>query len=246
MSRIKKQIFTILLFTILNSFTANAHAIIVLTICDSITQGLQRTASGVIFGRTVPGNGAANVGGYQPRLNQLLNANVGPSVVYNWGTGGERTFETVGRINAVLNSRPADYILILCGANDVFWGISSNTVKANIAFMIDQSRNKNVIPIISDLTPFTAGGRNTAVRLDYNPKILALGQEKTVTAVSQYAALDAGWYSVPYHSGDELHLSNAGYARMADTWFDALTNTPTTGGGNGYLESVMQIIFLEE
>ncbi len=223
------------------------NALDILTAGDSITQGLQRTASGAVFGITSFQNGSVNIGGYQPRLKARLDAQVESSTLYNWGRGGENSAGGVGRINSILNSRTADLILIMYGANDLYQGISSSGTRANISVMIDRSRASGVIPIISEVTLNTNGSFNPSIRLDYNPMIHSLANQKGVSIATNYVALDGpNWYAVPYHSGDQLHLSNAGYERMAEAWLNVIRGTSIPGSGGGYLESVMQIIFLDE
>ena len=200
-----------------------ANALEVLCAGDSITQGLQRTGSGIIFGIKSPQNGSVNVGGYQSRLNTMLDSNIEPSTLYNWGFGGENSAGGLGRINSILDSRSADIILIMYGANDLYQGISSSGTKANIRAMIDRSRSKGVIPIISTITPNTNGSFNPSIRLDYNPKLYQVANEKQVAIAENYLVVDGpNWYTVPYHSGDFLHLSNAGYEKMAQAWFDVI------------------------
>lgn len=240
-----RRISALLLFLMLSAPYHNATALEVLTVCDSITQGFQRNSSGQAYGVLSPGNGRANFGGYQPRLNQLLDANIEPSTVYNWGIGGEKTNQTVSRINSVLNSRPADYILILCGANDVFNGISSNTTRDNIGIMIERSLSKGVIPVVGELTPFTSGStdpRDRDIWANYNPKIRAIAAAKGVPLAYLYGKGNdynaSSWVSdmrkcwkgdprvcspaIPYNSGDGLHLSDFGYLVMAQIWFETL------------------------
>ena len=223
-----------------------SKALEVLTFCDSITQGLKRTAGGQEFGVTTPGNGRANFGGYQPRLNQLLDANIEPSTVYNWGTGGTNSSNATAIINNVLNSRQADYILILCGANDLFQGISSNATSSNINFMVERTLAKGVTPIVGELTPVTNpfGGSDNIDRIvwaNYNPKIRAVATSKNVPIAylfgkgNNYNA--SAWVSdmrrcwkggplcggaAPYTSGDGLHLSDLGFTVMANIWFDTI------------------------
>ena len=212
------------LFVCLYLFTLNAHSLNVISFGDSITQGLKRTATGFLYGITSHQNGSVNIGGYQPYLNSKLDSNLEASTVYNWGHGGDRSTDGVSRINGVLNSQSADYILIMFGANDLFHGISSSSTKANISTMVSRSRAKNVEPIISQITHNTfVNGFNPAIRLDYNPKIQALANERNVPIALNYVAIDGpNWYAVPYHSGDQLHLSNAGNERLAQEWFDVL------------------------
>jgi len=241
MIKVSRRISVLIVFLMLCMTHHNAVALEILTVCDSITQGFQRTSSGQVFGILSPGNGRANYGGYQPRLNQLLDANIEPSTVYNWGIGGEKTNQTVSRINSVLNSRPADYILILCGANDVFNGISSNTTRDNIRIMIERSLAKGVIPVIGELTPYTSGSTDPGDRniwANYNPKIRSIAAAKGVPLAYLYGKDNdynaSSWVNdmrkcwkgcrpaMSYHSGDGLHLSDFGYQVMAQIWFDTL------------------------
>ena len=214
-------------------WSAEAHALEVLSIGDSITQGLQRTYSGVVFGITSPRFGAANVGGYQVRLNTKLDANIEPSSVYNWGFQGELSagFNPisgapggVNRIGSVLNSRPADYILIMYGANDLYAGISSSSTSANLGNMIDQSRARDVIPIISEITPntlFRNGFFDFLISNDYNPKLKAVAAQKETPIVLMYSKMRSEWNRL-YDSGDGLHLNSNGYNRMGEEWFEVL------------------------
>jgi len=210
--------FLMLLFLLFNSSVCFAFEI--LTIGDSITQGYQRTADGEVYGVEEPVNGAANIGGYQPILKQKLGEFIEPSTLYNWGIGGDNSTGGVQRIGSVLNSIQADYILILFGANDLYQGISSTTTKANIRSMINQSRDVNVLPIISELSPDNR--YNRYIEHYFNPKINALAEEEGTEIVLMYQYMDGKWNTFPYHSGDGLHLSNDGYNKMARLWFYAI------------------------
>lgn len=233
---------SLMLFLALDLTPVSASALEILTVCDSITQGFQRTGSGHVYGKTSPGNGAANVGGYQPRLNNMLDANIEPSNVYNWGIGGETSSQTANRINSVLDSRSADYILLLCGANDLYHGISASANKANLAYMVDRSLEKGVIPILSELTPNRNFGYYFDFQIwgDYNPNIRQLAAQKNVPLAYMYGKGNDynnpnGWVSEmrkcwlggpgcsePLNSGDLLHLSDKGYDVMTKIWFDVI------------------------
>ena len=230
-------IFFVLLFT-----TFNASALVLLCHGDSITQGLKRDAFGNVSGVTSFQNGSKNFGAYLPLLNTKLDASIEPSSLYNWGHGGDNSAVGLGRINTVLNSRSADYILIMFGANDLYQGISSSGTKANIKTMIDRSRAKGVDPIISTITPNTNGSFNPAIRLDYNPKIFEAANEKNVPIADNYLALDGpNFQAVPYHSGDKLHLSNAGYQQMAQAWFDVIDQLE----GSSVIIPIIQMLLLD-
>ena len=233
-----------LMLVLFSAVSTPAVSFEILTVCDSITQGFQRTSSGQVYGNLSPGNGRANIGGYQPLLNQLLDERIEPSTVYNWGIGGETSSQTVGRINGVLNSRPADLILILCGVNDIFHGISSSATSANIGVLIDRSLAKGVDPIVAELTPYTSGISDPIDRniwANYNPKIRSVanakgvpiaylyGKDNNYNATSWANDMRKCWKggplcnnAPPYNSGDGLHLSDYGYQVMTDIWYEVI------------------------
>ena len=192
----------------------------ILTFGDSITKG----APYIYWSQ----NGT-RVGVWQPMLEQLLYDDGIPSYVYNWGIGGETTPEGVNRIATVLASRPANFILIMEGTNDVLNGISSSTTQYNIGVMIDLSRGRGVTPIIGTITPnFYLGnsGYNNLVKDVYNPKIIDVVTAKKVKIAEQYQELRSEWLTYPLHSGDYLHPNKEGYSRLANTWYAAIVPSP--------------------
>lgn len=215
--------FHLTLFLIIISVPTTTYALEILSFGDSITQGLQRTASKIKYGITSPVNGAANIGGYQPFLNKSLDIYIEPSTVYNWGISGETSRGGLMRIQNILNSRQSDYILILYGANDLNAGISASTTQANIRSMIRISRAANVIPIISELSPYNL--HTSRIENQYNPLLNDLSIEENVTIVPMYEDMIENWNSTPYHSGDRLHLSTNGYVVMSELWFRAIQDT---------------------
>ena len=206
-------------------WAGKSFALEILTQGDSITQGLQRNAGGVIFGIPNPVNGAADIGGYQSRVNAKLNAINRPSTLYNWGIGGENSAQGLARINSVIDTKPnADFILLMYGANDLYQGISAAANNANIRSMINISKSRGVEPIVAEITPNLAFG--STIPAAYNPGIIAAASQTGTKLAAMHTLLFPGWFSVPYNSGDGLHLSDAGYDRMADIWFNLLGAAP--------------------
>jgi len=221
----RKIVFGLIFFNL--SWTVSIFAFDIITQGDSITQGLQRRADLSVFGITAPVNGAADIGGYQSRVNARLNAVNKPSTLYNWGIGGENSAQGLGRINAVINTRPnADFILLMYGANDLYQGISAGANRANITSMINISRSRGIVPIIAEITPNFDFGN--AIPASYNPGIAAAASATGTTLAPMHSVLAPGWFSVPYNSGDRLHLSNAGYDRMAEVWFNIINAKTAT------------------
>ena len=177
------------------------------------------------------------IGGYEPKLETLLIANVGSWQVLNFGVAGEITYDGVNRIGSVTSGRQGAYILLLEGTNDFEWGISYETTIYNLGIMIDIAKNAGLIPVISTLTPDSQPniGRRKNIPNTYNPAIVGLAQEKKVALCDQYAALIGNWSAWTY---DNLHPNDAGYQVMANTWYLTLKDifpkpAPSDGGGGG-------------
>lgn len=186
---------------------------------DSITQGVWMVEE--------PGDGR-RVGGYEPLLEQLFSS-VGRSVaVYNYGVGGESTLqalisdeESPRTIDSVLAGHNADYVLIMEGTNDFFFGISPYTTAFNLGVMVDRSRSYNVVPVLATLTPDTRGIDKDIPQT--NSYIRQKAAEKNVLLVDQYKALVGSWDSYTDPS-DRLHPNEAGYMAMAKVWFESFLN----------------------
>jgi len=185
---------------------------------DSITQGVP-----YVIGY---GDGR-RVGGYEPELELLLDADSRPYQVLNYGIGGETTPWGVGRIGYnTLGKHNAKYILILEGTNDIILGISPESTIYNLGVMIDKSRGYNAIPVLSTLTPDTkAGNPEKNIPTVYNPKIVDLSAEKGVTLCDQYNETVGNWSSLTY---DGTHPNDIGYQVMAQTWFNTLSKPSVT------------------
>lgn len=203
---------------------ASAQLIKILAFGDSITQGLKRDSDGNESGIIQPLYGARTSDGYEPELENYFATQTNHTVyVYNWGHRGEPTHEGVNRIDSVLDSRAADLILIMEGANDLYDGVSAETTKANLQFMIEKSQAKNTEPIIATVTPNTDRSDGYIIPNNYNPKIKSLALEKGIALADQYTALVGNWSG--YNSGDGLHLNDQGERVMAQAWFDAILNS---------------------
>jgi lysophospholipase L1-like esterase len=137
-----------------------------------------------------------------------------------WGKNGGYPIDGV---RAWLDANPADIILLHIGTNQLtqntdidvasilneidLWetSASGNHVTVVLALIIDQN------PINSDVPVF-------------NSKLLAMVDNRIangddIIVVNQHDAL-----TYPDDLADKLHPTTAGYAKMADTWFDALVN----------------------
>ncbi len=186
---------------------------------DSITKGTPYVEGDEGAGR--------RVGGYEPELEELHNAFIGPSAVYNWGVGGENTISGMYRIDDVIEAYDyVDHILILEGVNDLSL-FSCKTTIHNLDVMIERSRSRDVNPILATLTPAPkkAGGLGENIPTEYNPRIKELAIQRGVVLSDQYSPLIDNWESL---SDDGIHPNRAGYSIMAQTWFNALSKPLVT------------------
>lgn len=222
--------FVVMLFM---ATAASAEQFVALAFGDSITQGLQRNASGSVWGVTSPQYGS-RLGdtngnqGYEPVIEKLVSeddSKVDTTLyVYNWGYQGERTTTGIVRISRALNSRAANFILIMEGANDLYQGLSPYTTKFNIGIMAEKSLAKGVMPIIGGVTPNTDHNSGDWVWRYYFPFLRDIALEKEVPFVDMYTPFEGTYGQIwpAYNSGDGLHLNSAGYRFMAQLWYQEL------------------------
>jgi len=174
---------------------------------DSITAGW------VVHARD--GNGCRGCGGYEPALQSLLKSAGRDAVVKNWGKGGESTSSGASRIPIVLSLDNPRYVLLMEGTNDLLF-LSPDTVRRNMAYMVDVSLTRGVVPILGTITPDSRGGKPITLT---NALLKELAEQKKIALADHYAAVKDNWSSL---TADGLHPNSAGYAKMAQVWFEAM------------------------
>jgi lysophospholipase L1-like esterase len=173
--------------------------------------------------------------GYVPRLDIILNRNFGPHQALNRGFGGETTVGGLARIESVLTTDRARYILIMEGTNDVISDdISMETSAFNLSEMVRKCLSAGVFPVITTILPrrdwvwFYPFYRNRLLSL--NDKIRQLAVSLAVPIIDMYTlfdtypAADGGLTAVL--SNDLKHPSEKGYQFMAETWFKEIRIFP--------------------
>ncbi len=186
---------------------------------DSITQGSIDPAG-------------SDHGGYPMVLQQMYDNNGLAVHVYNEGLHGERTSAGVSRISSVLNRRPANFLLLLEGANDVIAGISPQTLVQNLGIMIDKTLAKGVVPLVATMTPEEKYGNTQLIRDTINPQIVALAAQKNITLVDLYGAVADSWSA---WSWDGLHPNYDGMLAIAQAWYNKVPVagvTPKSGSAS--------------
>lgn len=168
------------------------------------------------------------IGGYEPELeSQYKNAGAVFAYVYNWGVGGEDTYNGSLRIDDVLDnysSSNIDYVLLLEGTNDIK-EYSINTTIFYLESMINECQERGIRVILGNLLPDTANGseKEKSIPNVYNPEIKKLAERKNIPLADHYSAMVSNWSKL---TDDGTHPNREGYRAMAAVWFDIL-NEPT-------------------
>jgi len=206
-----------------SSAQSQSGALVVAAIGDSITAGLMRDSSNVItcphVNLSCNGNGVMNVGGFSPFLATQLTNQGYVTNVFNWGYSGAISRQLVDRISSVISISSPTHITIMAGANDATQNISDNTLKFNIEVMAQNAISKNVIPVLSTVTPDPRNISYQAEINKYNVGIREIAQRLGLSLADQFTKMNEN-FSL-YNSGDLKHFNNLGNLKMAEEWVDA-------------------------
>jgi lysophospholipase L1-like esterase len=206
-----------------------SHASLVVCFGDSLTAGYQSPLPEWPQLRQTP---------YGAFLQERLGGRVRILVS---GICGEVTSEMVQRFRQnVLELGPA-YTVILGGTNDLGWNADPSVIMQNLRSMYEQARASGVEPVAvtvpsirADIEP--AGGDrendrgvaglwlddHIARRKTLNRQISAYCRDTGISCVDLFTATaeaETGRLAAEY-SNDGLHLTTAGYRRLADLLYD--------------------------
>jgi len=173
--------------------------------------------------------------GYIPRLKEIFDTQYGESEIINEGWPGEVTLNGLGRMEGVVNSHNARYLLLMEGTNDIiFHQFSMETTAYHLEQMLTICIEHGIFPVLTTIIP-----RNDYRwrRLYYqeriyelNDNIRALAEKMKISLVDQfniyfnYPESEGGWPSLL--STDNVHPSIKGYEIMTDAWFREIKNLP--------------------
>lgn len=172
----------------------------------------------IAFGDSISdGFGSTDGNGYRVRLQNLLEAQYGQATVINRGVGRETSARGLGRIDSVLSSDDAKYILLMEGTND--HDEADATVADNIEQMAIKSINSSRVPLVATIIP-----ENT----DYNSNVAYINSKiRSMANSNDYYFVDIE--QIFYNTGNytayldgAFHPNNSGYQLMAESWFDEL------------------------
>ena len=101
------------------------------------------------------------------------------------------------------------------GTNDLLF-LSPDTVRKNMARMVDISLARGVTPILGTITPDSRGGKPIS---QTNALLRELATQKKIALADLYAAVKDSWSSL---TADGLHPNSAGYSKIAQVWTSAM------------------------
>jgi lysophospholipase L1-like esterase len=150
-------------------------------------------------------------------------------LVVNSGLGGESTIEGRARLRALLAREAAPAILLLEGSNDLaFLAVTGrgtggfSEVRRNIDGMVRDAQSAGRQVFLGTLPPQREGGaRAEAAKLvtPFNDQLRIVANTRKIPLVDVHGAVAADMSLV---GPDGLHLTAAGYARIAQTFADAV------------------------
>ena len=202
---------------------------------DSITEG-EVTAPGSLFSldgaplssRQVVVPSAA----YPTVLAKLLQARYTAQAdniaVINAGLGGEKAVNARNRFIAALNNFRPEAVLLMEGSNDIARGEdgAASAAAGEIRNMAAEARLRGMRVFIATPAPGRPNLSKTIqpiLLLDYSNRMRAVAGSEGAVLVDVYQALLSSVFT--YLGGDGLHPNEAGYARIAEEFFNAIQAT---------------------
>lgn len=182
---------------------------------DSITQGVLELKRRDF--RLTTGNNYPNI--LQGKLQSLDPA----WRVVNRGVGGEETSEGLRRLPSTLAIDKSGFVLILEGTNDAHECRNTPGITNNLQNMVRIAKGNQAIPIIGTLPPSFRNNPcadDTITNVNANLHAFASAEQVVVAEIFE-GMNDRSLFGISPNR-DPLHPNEAGYARMADIWFQAM------------------------
>jgi len=141
----------------------------------------------------------------------------------NKGIIGDTTTGMLARFNADVLSHHPDWVIIWGGVNDARASVSAASIESNLQSMYSQAHNAGIKVVAVNIAPFKANQwssskqtvvdtvngwiANTGTGIDFRVDVYSVLENPN----NPDCLLSA------YDSGDNLHLANAGYDKVAET-----------------------------
>ena len=186
---------------------------VVVALGDSLTAGY-RTLDPYAIDPRVP---------YPAQLEALLRERLGgraQAFVVNAGVNGDSTDGMLWRFGQAVAPERPDVVVVWGGINDLGAARNPEAVMANLARLYAKCGEINAKPVVCTLTPTRRTSPNMR---ELNDLIRAHASEKGLALTDLFPALaDSEGNLKTEYSDDGVHLSPAGYGRVAETVLKAL------------------------
>lgn len=146
--------------------------------------------------------------------------------VANFGVPGETIVRARSRFLQALNTERPEVVLLLHGHNDIAGGAdgAASGAAAELEQMVAEARLRGMRVYLATVLPARTGGTTKPIPQlyidDFNGRIRTIAARQGIPLVDTYAALRV---DVNRYIGiDGLHPTEAGYAKIADTFFQTI------------------------
>jgi lysophospholipase L1-like esterase len=196
---------------------------------DSITAGEVTfpgsTALGPTSGKQVVVASAAYPTVLQRLLQTRYSFQADTLVVSNQGLGGEKAVNARDRYYAAVASVRPDVLLLWHGHNDIPGGLdgAASSAASEVRIMAIDARARGIRVFIATPLPGRPGGNRTIsdfFLVDYANRMRDTAAREGAVLVDMYNLLRPDVNR--YIGVDGLHPNEAGYARIAELWFNAI------------------------
>ena len=200
------------------SVSASAQDIVYVAFGDSITEGV---------------GDELNLGGYPPRLQQLLRDGGIHARVRTRGFHGDDTIDGLARIDSVLDEG-GDFFILMEGTNDINNGLATVTTLFNLEEMAQRAEDRGMMVVMATLVPRWQFASQD--RLNFLTRLIAQGV-RDLAGDKDYLLSDVFeiYFNTPDFSpdlygieGDSIGHPNAeGYDLVASVFADMLLDVDT-------------------
>jgi lysophospholipase L1-like esterase len=152
---------------------------------------------------------------YVPRLEMMWG-----KTVINEGSPGARSSNGAALVDEILTKYNPKYLTIYYGSNDIGF-YSTDSIIANLRYMIQQAKGNGTLPVIATLGPFLG---DWAWRQPYATDLNKSIRELAASEGIFYADLEAAFGSNPDYMvmPDGMHPNAAGHGVIANTFYNIL------------------------
>ena len=145
--------------------------------------------------------------------------------VANYGLGGEKAVNARDRFIAALGTARPDVVLLMEGSNDIALGEdgAASGAAREIGIMVGEARRRGMFVFLATIAPGRPGGSKAISPIlltDYNNRMRSVAGSTGATLVDINAALATD--VTRYIGVDGLHPNEAGYAKIAETFYNAI------------------------